>query len=167
MICVSSVNGAAAAYTVSGRLLSFCSPRFFLLVFATLHLWRRKQKPANMKRLIPLLTFLLGGWVAAQAQMAPFAGTVKDQRTGEPLPGASIELSAKGADGKKKEIHLLTGLDGSFVLRHIPAGHYEVSVKVVGFERLSQEMDLADGTVKTVNFTLEPGKKELTAVNVM
>jgi len=62
-----------------------------------------------MKRLIPLLILLFGGWIAAQAQTAPFAGTVKDQRTGEPLPGASIELSTKGADGKKKEIHLLSG----------------------------------------------------------
>ena len=53
--------------------------------------------------------------MAARAQTAPFAGTVKDQRTGEPLPGASIELSTKGADGKKKELHFLSGLDGSFV----------------------------------------------------
>src|ERR1700744_2236003 len=119
-----------------------------------------------MKRLIPLL-ILLGGWVAAQAQTAPFAETVKDQLTGEPLPGASIELSTKGADGKKREIHLLSGLDGSFVLRHVPSGHYEVSVRVVGFERVAQEMDLADGTVKTVSFSLEPGKKELATVNVM
>ncbi len=86
--------------------------------------------------------------MAAQAQTAPFAGSVKDQRTGEPLPGASIELTTKGADGKKREIHLLAGLDGSFVLRHIPAGHYEVSVKVVGYERVSQEMDLQDGTAR-------------------
>lgn len=102
----------------------------------------------------------------AQAQTAPFAGTVKDQRTGEPLPGASIELSAKGPDGKRKDIHLLSGLDGSFVLRHIPTGHYEVSVKVVGYERGSQEMDLADGAVKTVEFVMEPGKKELATVSV-
>jgi outer membrane receptor protein involved in Fe transport len=127
----------------------------------------QNQKLANMKRLIPLLTFLLGGWVAAQAQTAPFAGTVKDQRTGEPLPGASIELTTKGADGKKKELHFLSGLDGSFVVRHIPSAHYEVSVKVVGYERVSQEMDLADGSAKNLNFTLEPGKKELTAVSVM
>jgi len=120
-----------------------------------------------MKRLIPLLIFSLGGWTAAIAQpTAPFAGTVKDQRTGEPLPGASIELSIKSAEGKQKDIHLMAGLDGSFVLRHVPSGHYAVSVKVVGYERVSQEMDLAEGTVKYLNFTMEPGKKELTAVNV-
>ena len=115
-----------------------------------------------MKRLIPLLIFSLGGWMGLYAQTAPFAGTVKDQRTGEPLPGASIELSAKGQKG----IHLLSGLDGSFVLRHIPSGHYEVSVRVVGYERISQEMDLADGSGKTLDFAMEPGKKELTAVSV-
>src|ERR1700761_1755433 len=109
-----------------------------------------------MKRLIPLLVLLLGGGIALHAQTAPFAGTVKDTRTGEPLPGATIELSSRSADGKKREIHLLSGLDGSFVLRHVPAGHYEVSVKVVGYERFSQEMDLADGTDKMVNFALEP-----------
>ncbi|HEY4337053.1 MAG TPA: outer membrane beta-barrel protein, partial [Puia sp.] len=119
-----------------------------------------------MKRLIPLLVFFLGGLAAARAQTAPFAGTVKDQRTGEPLPGASIELATKGADGKKKELHFMSGLDGSFVVRHIPSGHYEVSVKVVGYERVSQELDLADGTAKTFNFALEPGRKELTTVSV-
>ena len=113
--------------------------------------------------------------MTAHAQTAPLSGTVIDRQTGEPLPGASIEIAAKGsvntpsaspASGKK-DIHLLAGLNGSFLLRHIAAGHYEVSVKFVGYERYAEEMDLAEGTLKTVKIGLESKKSELATVNIM
>ena len=103
--------------------------------------------------------------MATQAQTAaPLSGVITDKQTGEPLPGASIEVAVKGAG--KGEIHLLSGLNGAFVVRHIKAGHYEVSVKYVGFERYSEEMDLTDGTVKNLAVGLVPVRKELSAVNV-
>ena len=104
--------------------------------------------------------------MATQAQTAaPLSGVITDKQTGEPLPGASIEVAVKGASGKG-DIHLLSGLNGSFVVRHIRAGRYEVSVKYVGFERYSEEMDLSDGTVKNLVVGLAPVRKELSAVNV-
>ena len=119
-----------------------------------------------MKRLFSLVILWLGGWVAVHGQTAaPLSGTVTDKQTGEPLPGASVEIARK--DGAGKDLHLLTGLNGSFLVRHIAAGHYEVSVKYVGFERYAEEMDLADGVVKTFNVALEPGKAELKTVSVM
>jgi len=127
----------------------------------------QKSKPANMKRILSLIFFCCGVWISASAQTAVMSGRVTDKMTGEPLPGASIELSLKGGSSKAK-IHLLTGLDGSFVVRHIPvAGHYEVSVKYVGFERYSEEADLADGQGKTMMVLLGPVKSELTAVSVL
>ncbi len=119
-----------------------------------------------MKRLFSLVIFLCGGWVAAHAQTAPLSGTVTDKQTGEPLPGASLEIASKGAAGKK-EIHLLSGLNGAFIVRHITAGHYEVSVKFVGYERYEVEMDLADGTAKTLQVGLESKKSELAAVSIV
>lgn len=106
--------------------------------------------------------------MTAAAQTAPLSGTVTDRQTGEPLPGASIELTgaAKGSAGKK-EIHLLAGLNGSFLVRHIAAGHYEISVKFVGFERYTEEMDLSDGTPKTLQIGLESKKNELTAISIV
>lgn len=104
--------------------------------------------------------------MASQAQTtAPLSGVVLDQQTGEPLPGASIEITAK--DPGKREIHLLSGLNGSFGLRHIAAGHYTVSVKYVGFERYEVEVDLADGSTKTVQALLAPAHKEMASVNIV
>lgn len=120
-----------------------------------------------MKRLFSFLICCCGAWMAVSAQTAPLTGLVVDKATGEPLPGASIEVSGKGISGlKKTEIHLLSGLDGSFVLRHVAAGHYEVSVKYVGFDSYKEEMELSDGSGKALIVSLEPKKSELTTVSV-
>ena len=116
-----------------------------------------------MKQLFFLVIFWCGGWMAASAQTA-LSGAVVDKQTGEPLPGASIELSPKGGNGRK--IHLISGLNGTFTIRNITNGHYEVSVKYVGFERYAEEMDLGDGNGKKLAISLEPAKGELTSVNV-
>src|ERR1700754_3831823 len=117
-----------------------------------------------MKRLCSLIIFIFCcvGWKAAFAQTSPLSGMVTDKQTGEPLPRASIEIAAKG----KKDIHLLTGLNGSFVLRHIVAGHYEVSVKYVGFDAYKEEMDLSEGMTKSLAVSLEPKKSELATISV-
>ncbi|HEY4061697.1 MAG TPA: TonB-dependent receptor [Puia sp.] len=120
-----------------------------------------------MKRLFFLVIMGCAGWAAASAQTADVLhGTVTDKKTGEPLPGASIEIAAKGSTPKQRDLHLLSGLDGSFILRHIAAGHYEVSVKVVGYERFAEEMDLADGKGLALSAMLEIQRKELAAVSV-
>ncbi|MES1161411.1 MAG: hypothetical protein ABUM51_11675, partial [Bacteroidota bacterium] len=66
-----------------------------------------------MKRLFSLVFLGCLGWMTAHSQTVPLSGTVTDRQTGEPLPGASIELSLKGAAGGgsatgspgKKNIH--------------------------------------------------------------
>ena len=121
-----------------------------------------------MKRLFSLVFLLCGGWIVTQAQTAPISGTVVDKQTGEPLPGASVEIHIKG-DGAagKKDIHLLSGLNGAFLIRHITTGHYEVSVKFVGYERYAEEMDLSDGVTKALKVELESKKSELAAVSIV
>lgn len=115
-----------------------------------------------MKRLFSLIFFVSLGWVTALAQTAPLSGMVTDKQTGEPLPGASVEVSIKGG----AKLHLLTGLNGAFVVRSLKAGHYEVSVKYVGFEKYEQEMDLGDGKGRTLAVMLETRKSELATVSV-
>ncbi|HEY6902129.1 MAG TPA: carboxypeptidase regulatory-like domain-containing protein, partial [Puia sp.] len=115
-----------------------------------------------MKHLFSLIFFLSMGWVAALAQTAPLSGTVTDRLTGEPLPGASVDVSIKGGT----KLHFLTGLNGSFVVRNLRAGHYEVSVKYVGFDKYEEEMDLGEGKGKILRVGLEPKKSELATVSV-
>jgi TonB dependent receptor/CarboxypepD_reg-like domain/TonB-dependent Receptor Plug Domain len=94
-----------------------------------------------------------------------FAGTVKgkvtDAKTGEPLVGATVSLE----DTKYKTI---VNLDGSFVFRNIPAGRYEVKVRMLGYEK-SKEKDItiAEGNaVQELSFELETESKELSTVSV-
>ncbi len=119
-----------------------------------------------MKRLLFLLFLWGGGWLTAHAQDAALSGTVTDRVTGEPLPGASIEISRKdGEGGKKKDIHLLSGLNGTYVWRVLTPGKYEVSVKYVGFERFSTIVNLGSEPVH-LSVGLESWKAELTTVSV-
>lgn len=67
-----------------------------------------------------------------------FAGTIKgrisDARTGEPMSGATVTL-------EHTHYSTMVNLDGTFVLRNIPAGKYELVASTVGYER-SKEMEV-------------------------
>jgi outer membrane receptor protein involved in Fe transport len=98
--------------------------------------------------------------------IAPLSGTVTDKSTGEPLPGASVEIKPIGVSDKKAEIHVLTGLDGSYLVRRVRAGRYSISVKYVGFDRYEEAVELSEGVVKAFNIALEVKSSELVAVSV-
>jgi len=94
-----------------------------------------------------------------------FAGTIKgkvtDAKTAEPLAGATVSLE----DSRYKTI---VNLDGSFAFRNIPAGKYEVHVKMLGYEK-SKENTITvtdDNTVQEISFQLETESKELSTVSV-
>jgi len=109
-------------------------------------------------KLFPLLLFFI-------LSLPVFAGTitgkVTDAKTTEPLAGATVSLE----DTKYKAI---VNLDGSFAFRNIPAGKYEVHVKMLGYEKSKQHtITLADNNaVAEISFQLETETKELAAVAV-
>jgi hypothetical protein len=55
------------------------------------------------------------------------AGTITDAQTGEPLPGANIQIvgSAMGA---------VSDLDGRYIILNVPPGAVTVKVSFVGYE---------------------------------
>ncbi|MEO5591951.1 MAG: TonB-dependent receptor [Chitinophagaceae bacterium] len=61
-----------------------------------------------------------------------FAGVIKgrvtDARTGEPLVGATVEI----VQNKVKK-YAIVNLDGSYIIKNLPAGDYELSIKSVGY----------------------------------
>jgi len=60
------------------------------------------------------------------------AGVVEDARTGEPIPGATIQVL--GIDAATQ-----TDVDGEYFIINLPAGTYEISVSVIGFEAVQKE----------------------------
>ena len=89
-------------------------------------------------------------------------GKITDARTGEPLPGALVKL-----DGA--HLTVAANLDGSFTLKKLRPGNYEIKISYAGYKKLADiQVTLTDNTgSREMNFTLEPDVSELTAVNVV
>jgi len=77
------------------------------------------------------------------------AGLVEDEKTGEPIPGATVRIA--GTD-----IVTQTDLDGEYFIINLPAGRYSVAVSIIGFQTIEKESVrvLLDLTTP-VDFTLE------------
>lgn len=90
-----------------------------------------------------LLCLLLAFRVSAQFGLS---GKITDADGGEALPGASIQLTGtvRGAASNG---------NGTYALRNVPAGTYEVRVSYVGFETSVQTVDLRSGDA-TLNAAL-------------
>ena len=85
---------------------------------------------------------LLPAFAFAQFSLS---GSVTDAATNQPLPGASVQLSAKNGQ--------MTDDAGNFKFTDLEAGNYSVRVTYLGFEPVSQTVELnAD---KTLSFSLK------------
>jgi hypothetical protein len=106
-----------------------------------------------------LLILFLFIFNAASAQT--IKGKVTDAATGEPLVGATVSL----ADTKFATI---VNLDGSYVLKNIPAGKYEIKVKYSGYEKekIKDVQVKAGQEIKGIDFQLKNESKELSGVIV-
>lgn len=89
-------------------------------------------------------------------------GFVTDKSTGEPLTGAVVAASSGG-----KTYQVLSGLDGSFTLKNLPAGNYNVTVTMVSYGSQSENVSVkASGDNAPVLFKLETTVKSLETIEV-
>ena len=88
-------------------------------------------------------------------------GKVTDAVTGEPLVGATVSLD-------DTKFSTVVNLDGSYVLKNIPAGKYDIKVKYSGYEKDKiKDVEVKSGQdVKGINFQLKVELKELSSVVV-
>lgn len=84
-------------------------------------------------------------------------GRVNDLKTGEELVGATIYVNEL-----KKGI--VSGLDGSFVLKNIPAGTYLISCSYIGYQTFEKKIEVRENDNQILNLGLSPQTKELTQV---
>jgi len=103
-----------------------------------------------------LMLVCVTGATAAQP-MATVAGSVVDQ-TGAPLPGVRLTIRG-GADHTAD-----TGSAGDFVFPDLPAGDYELSAELSGFERQRRAVHMRAGARVTVSLTLRVALVEETIV---
>jgi hypothetical protein len=95
---------------------------------------------------LPGLLSLLFPLLGAAQGTATLTGTVRDQATGEPLPGASVFIAVS-----------MTGTaasaDGEYVLK-VPVGAHRLYVSMLGYEPQFRDIVLREGGTHTYSFEL-------------
>ncbi|MBN9384641.1 MAG: TonB-dependent receptor [Chitinophagaceae bacterium] len=117
-----------------------------------------------MKYLFSLLLLLLGAMVA-WSQTGLLRGAVVDSQSGEPLQGATVEIAGKGSAGGKAYVHLLSGLDGTFIVRSLRAGEYKIKVNSVGYGKYEMDITIREGG-NPLRIEMEKRQTELAMVQV-
>lgn len=115
-----------------------------------------------MKRLIPSIVFgltllLLPGLV--WAQQGAITGAVTEGETGDPLPGATVQIPDLGTGAA-------TGSNGQYRITGVPAGEQTIRVSFVGFQATERTVNVPEGGTVRVNFELQPSAQELEEVVV-
>jgi len=76
------------------------------------------------------------------------SGTVKDAKTGDPLPGANVYL-----DGTA--IGAVSNLDGQYQIKQVPAGSYTLKVTFIGYKRKEMAVQLLPGETQKLDLALD------------
>ena len=100
--------------------------------------------------LVPSLVF---------AQTGTIEGTVTDESTGDPLPGATVQITDVG-------IGSATDANGQYELEDVPEGDQLLRVSFVGYETIERTVTVAAGGTTTADFALAPSAAELDEVVV-
>lgn len=95
----------------------------------------------------------------AWAQQGTITGTVTEAETGNPLPGATVQIPEEGAGAA-------TGSDGQYRIAGVPAGERTLRVSFVGFQTTERTVNVPAGGTVRVNFQLQPTAQELEEVVV-
>ena len=115
------------------------------------------------KKLLCITSFVAGLALcnASPLLAGGIKGKVTDKATGEPLIGATVSL-------EHTRYATAVNLDGTFNLRHIPAGKYELEVKFVGYKK-SEEIEVVvtgDNEEKVIDLALESAATQMGEVTI-
>lgn len=83
------------------------------------------------------------------AAAGTFRGRVVESTTGEPVIGANIVV-------EERNMHGVSGLDGSFQIRNVEPGKYRFRVSYVTYRTIVREVTVTADETPTVTFRLEP-----------
>ncbi|WP_251922542.1 SusC/RagA family TonB-linked outer membrane protein [Salinibacter ruber] len=113
-----------------------------------------------MKRLIPSVVFglallLLPG--LAWAQQGTVTGTVTEAETGNPLPGATVQIVDEGSGAA-------SDAEGQYRIAGVPAGEQTLRVSFVGYQEQERTVNVPAGGTVRVNFQLQPQTARLEEV---
>ena len=85
----------------------------------------------------------------AFAQTGTVEGLVTDAATGEPLPGANVQLA-------EIQLGAATDIDGQYQITDAPVGEYTLRVSFVGYKVATRDVEVTLNETTTVDISLEP-----------
>ncbi len=88
------------------------------------------------------------GSLFAQDQTGRITGRVVDASSLQPIANASIAIEGQA-------LGTVSGNDGTFTLRDVPAGTHQVTATVIGYAPITQEVTVTGGETATVDFSLQ------------
>ncbi len=114
------------------------------------------------RRLLGFLSFIALASVLASplaAQSGTVRGTVSDS-AGTTLPSASVVVEGTEARG-------VTGGQGQYEIRGVPAGRHTVRVRLIGFQAATASVEMPPGEEATQDFTLARSTVQLAPIDVV
>ena len=96
---------------------------------------------------IIILSLLIIPYTLFAADTGTLAGKVTVEKTKEPLRAANVIIEGT-------EMGALTKSDGSFIIKNIPVGVYDVSARIMGYEKQTKEVEIKTDLTTTVMFSL-------------
>lgn len=110
-------------------------------------------------KILFLFSTLLMGAIGGVSQSYIVSGTVIDNKTQQPLGGASVFC-------QNTTIGTLTNANGEFRL-NVPAGGYDIVVSFTNYETQSQRISQQGENVQSLRFVLKEKDKSLEEVSVV
>ncbi|MES2732514.1 MAG: TonB-dependent receptor [Bacteroidota bacterium] len=117
----------------------------------------QKRKTIPSALLFTLLIFLqLSGY--AQSNPGTITGHIQSEE-GQPLVGINVGLEGTSYGAA-------TNHQGQFIIKHVPAGNYQLAISGVGYEAKKQPIAVQAGEKTVVNYQLNSQTSELSEVVV-
>jgi hypothetical protein len=108
----------------------------------------------SSRRMVPILTLLVAGFVHAQTSTATLQGHVEDSSSAK-IPGAQIQITNVNTAATRQAS---TDADGEYVVPFLPPGQYTLAVEKPGFRRFTQtNVTLRVGQTLALNVTMQLG----------
>ncbi len=93
------------------------------------------------------------------AQTGKLAGKVSSAENGLPLEGVSVFL-------EETELGTYTKADGTYILKDIPAGEYNIFVSLMGYQQISRTVVIKDDLTEIQNFQLNRSAVKIEGIKV-
>lgn len=113
----------------------------------------------EMRRIISLLTLLIFFSLQGFSQFATIRGFVHELESGDPVLFTNVFL-------RGTQHGSTTDGNGYFIINRIPAGDYDLVIKAMGYDSLSEPISLAKNEIVTKKLFLKKASYTLEAVSI-